>query len=257
MVQAANLNQPRAKESARDMNMDKIIVRPFEERDRESIRRIARETGLKGNPTHLFFEDEEIIPLLYVDYYLDYEPDVCFVAEAGGRVVGYQIGSLDARRRRWIMRTRIYPRVALRILGKLLTLQYRDRKTFRTLWWIATRSWREALPKPADHYPATAHFNVEEDYRSRHLGRRLSVAFHRYALSRGVKGMHAIIREPEGQEALSAFLCRERGYRIVAVRQNTVWEKSTGRKWYARLLVCDLKPLAGEAGEDEDEAGLR
>jgi ribosomal protein S18 acetylase RimI-like enzyme len=236
------------------MNMDKVIVRPFEERDRESVRRIARETGLKGKPTHLFFEDEEIIPLLYVDYYLDHEPDACFVAVAGGRVVGYQLGSLDARRRRRIMRTRIYPRVAFRILGKLLTLQYRDRETFRTLWWIATRSWREALPKPADRYSATAHFNVEEDYRGRHLGRRLGFVFRRYLLSRGVKGSHAILREPEGQEALSAFFCREKGYRIVAVRRNTAWEKPTGRKWYARLLVRDLKPLAGE---DEDEAVLR
>jgi ribosomal protein S18 acetylase RimI-like enzyme len=236
------------------MNMDKVIIRPFEERDRESVRRIARETGLKGKPTHFFFEDEEIIPLLYVDYYLDHEPDACFVADVGGRVVGYQLGSLDARNWRRIMWTRIYPRVALRILGRLLTLQYRDRETFRTLWWIGTRSWREALPQPADHYLTHCHVNVEEDYRSRNLGRRLNVQFRQYVLSRGVKGLHTIIREPEGEEALSAFLCRERGYRIVAVRRNTVWEKSTGRKWYARLLVCDAKPFAGE---DEDEAGLR
>jgi hypothetical protein len=50
------------------MNEAKIIVRPFEERERESVRRICRETGLKGNPAGLFFEDEEVIPLLYADY---------------------------------------------------------------------------------------------------------------------------------------------------------------------------------------------
>ncbi len=234
--------------------MDKVIVRPFEEGDRESIRRIARETGLKGNPTRLFFEDEEIIPLLYVDYYLDHEPAACFVATVGGRVVGYLIGCLDARRRRWIMRTSIYPRVARRILGKLLTLQYRKKETFRTFWWIAIRSWREALPRPADCYLAHVHSNVEEGYRGRHLERRLSRAFRRYILLRGVQGLHTIIREPEGEDALSAFLCRERGYRIIAVRRNTLWEKSTGCKWYARLLVCDVKPLAGE---EDDEAGIR
>jgi ribosomal protein S18 acetylase RimI-like enzyme len=237
-----------------NLNMDKVIVRPFEERDRESVRRICRETGLKGDPARLFFEDEEIIPLLYVDYYLDHEPHACFVADVSSRVVGYIIGSVDAHRRRRIMLIRIYPRVARRILGKLLTLQYRDRETFRTLWWIATRSWREALPRPADRYSAHAHFNVGKDYRGRHLGRRLAVAFRRYILSKGVKGLYAIIREQEGQELLSAFLCRERGYRIIAVRRNTLWEKSTGCKWYARLLVCDVKPLAGE---EDDEAGLR
>ncbi|PKN19321.1 MAG: hypothetical protein CVU71_07375 [Deltaproteobacteria bacterium HGW-Deltaproteobacteria-6] len=236
------------------MDMDKIIVRPFEEKDRESIRRIARETGLKGNPTRLFFEDEEIIPLLYVDYYLDYEPDACFVAEDGGRIVGYEVGSLNPRLRRRIMWTRIYPRVALRIAGKILTLQYREKETFRTLWWIVSGSWKEALPDPPERYCAHPHFNMAKDYRSRNVGRRLALTFRRYVISKGVKGLHTIIREPEGQEALSAFLCREMGYRIVAVRRNTLWEKSTGCKWYARLLLCDVKPLTGE---EEHETRLR
>jgi hypothetical protein len=236
------------------MNVDKVIVRPFEGKDRESVRRICRETGLKGDPARLFFEDEEVLPLLYADYYLDYEPDACFVAETCGRVVGYQIGCLDYRRRRRIMRTRIYPRVVLRILVKLLTLQYREKETYRTLWWILTRSWRETLPDPPDGYPAHAHFNMEKDYRGRHVGRRLNIAFRRYVLSMGVQGMHAIVREAEGKEVLSAFLCRERGYRIIAMRRCTVWEKAIGSKWYTRLLICDAKPLADE---EEDEAGLR
>ncbi len=235
------------------MNVGKIIVRPFEERDRESIRRICRETGLKGDPTRLFFEDEEVIPLLYADYYLDYEPDACFVAEAGGRVVGYQIGSLSFQRRRRIMWTRIYPRIVLRILAKLLTLQYREKETYQTLWWILTRSWREALPDPPDQYPAHAHFNMEIDYRGRHAGRRLNALFRRYVLSMGVQGIHTVIREAEGKETISTFLCRERGYRILAFRRSTVWEKTTGSKWFARLLVCDAKPLPEE---EEDEAGL-
>jgi GNAT superfamily N-acetyltransferase len=233
------------------MDMDKVIVRPFAERDRASIRRICRETGLKGDPARLFFEDEEVIPLICTDYFLDYEPDACFVAEVGGRVAGYIISSLDERRRRRIMRSRIYPKVALRILYKLLTGQYRHRETFRTLWWVATRSWREALPLPEDRYAASAHFNVEKDYRGRNLGRQLAAAFHHNALLKGVTGRHAIIREPEGQETLSAFLCRERGYRIIAVRRYTLWEKSTGCRWYARLLVGDMKPLDGK---EEHEA---
>ncbi len=37
----------------------------------------------KGGP-RIFFEDEEIIPMLYADYYMDYKPDSCFVAEVKG-----------------------------------------------------------------------------------------------------------------------------------------------------------------------------
>jgi hypothetical protein len=232
------------------MNMEKVVVRRFEERDRESVRRICAETGLKGDPANLFFEDEEIFPLLYADYYLDHEPAACFVAEVDGRVVGYQIGSLDYRRRRRLMLRSIYPRVILRILVRLITLQYRKKETWRTLRWILTRSWREALPDPPTGYTAHAHSNMEKDYRGRHLGRRLNIPFRRYVLSKGVQGLHTVIREEEGKEILSAFLCRERGYRIIAARRNTLWEKATGNKWYARLMICDAKPLADEDGNE-------
>jgi hypothetical protein len=228
--------------------MDKGAIRPFEEKDREAIRRICRDTGLRGKPTHLFFEDEEITPLLFVDYYLDYEPENCFVAEVGGRVVGYQVGSLDTRRQERIMRTRVYPRVILHLLRNLMGFRYRKKETYRTLWWIISCSWREAVIKPPlDRYPAHAHWNIEEGYRGEGLGRRLGNAFRRNALARGVRGMHAIVREPEGDESLSSFFCRERGYRIADIRRSTVWEKATGRIWYTRLIVCDLKPIPEEA----------
>lgn len=232
--------------------MDKGIIRPFEEKDREAVRRICRDTGLKGAPTRLFFEDEEITPLLFLDYHLNYEPEACFVAEVGGRVVGYQVGSLDTRRQQRITRTKIYPRVILRLLRNLLSFRYRKRETYRTIWWMVSRSWREEVKKPVDRYPAHAHWNIEEGCRGEKLGTRLGNAFRRNALARVIRGIHAIIREPEGDEALSSFLCRERGYRIADVRRSTVWEKTTGRTWYARLLVCDLKPIPEEA-EDAPE----
>jgi hypothetical protein len=226
--------------------MDKGTIRPFEEKDRNDVRRICRDTGLRGKPTRLFCEDEEIAPLLFVDYYLDYEPDACFVVEVGGRVVGYQVGSLDTRRQQRIMRTKVYPRVAVRLLRNLLCFRYRQKNTYRTLWWIVSRSWRERLKAPIDRYPAHCHWNMLEGYRSRHLGYRVSLAFRRHVLEHGIRGIHATVIEPEGDEAVSSFLCRERGYRIMAVKRNTLWEKVTGQVWYARLLVCDLSGIHDE-----------
>ncbi|MCK4827936.1 GNAT family acetyltransferase, partial [bacterium] len=77
------------------MKSRKGIVRLFEEKDRKLIRAICRQTGQKGNPARLFFEDEEIVPMIFADYYMDYEPESCLVAEVDGRVVGYMLACKD------------------------------------------------------------------------------------------------------------------------------------------------------------------
>lgn len=223
------------------MQYSKVIVRPFEEKDRESIRAICKKTGQKGHPTRLFFEDEEIIPILFADYYMDYEPESCFVAEVDGRVVGYNVGCKNTARKIQVLQTKIYPRLCLRILWKILTLQYRKKQTYQTLWWIISRSWRESFHLPLDEYPAHLHLNVDVAYRSGGLGDRLSYTFRQHILERGVRGIHVIVREEEGKDDLSSYLCRERGYKILSIKRNTVWENVTGKRWYAKLLVCDFR----------------
>lgn len=223
------------------MESSKVIVRSFEEKDRESIRAICKQTGQKGHPTRLFFEDEEIVPILFADYYMDYEPESCFVAEVDGRVVGYEVGCKNTRRKIRLLQTKIYPRLCLRILCKILTLQYRKRQTYQTLWWIISRSWSESFRLPLDEYPGHAHFNVDVSYRSGGLGQRLNHTFRKHLLEKGVRGIHVIIREEEGKDDLSSYLCRELGYKILSIKRNTVWENITGKRWYAKLLICDLR----------------
>jgi GNAT superfamily N-acetyltransferase len=218
------------------------VIRPYDKRDREAVRALCRRTGQKGNPTETFFEDEEIAPLLLADYYLDYEPELCLVAEVEGRVVGYCLGCRDTRRQLCICAIRIYPRVVFRVFWKLVTFQYRRRVTYQTLWWIIGRSWREAHVPPLDRYAAHAHFNVERSHRSSRLGRRLSLAWRGCAWEYGVRSMHIIVREAKGDDSLSAFFCSERGYRIIAVKPFTLWQKITGKEWQTKLLVCDLLP---------------
>ncbi len=225
----------------------KGIVRPFEEKDRESIRAICRKTGQKGNSTWIFFEDEEIIPIIYADYYMDYEPEFCFVAEMDGRVVGYLVSSLKPRRRLRVLLTRIYPRVCLRILWKIITLQYRQNQTYQTLWWIISRSWRESLSIPIDKYPGHTHYNIEAAYRGQGLGEKLAFVSRRNIKKSGIRGFHLVIREEEGDDSLSTLVCRKLGYEILAVKRQTVWDKMTGKKWYAKLLVRDF--ISNPAGD--------
>jgi GNAT superfamily N-acetyltransferase len=225
-----------------------VTVRKYEPRDREAVREICRLTGLKGDPTWRFFEDAEILTAIYADYYLDHEAELCLVAEKDGQVVGYLLFCRDTKRKNRIMMTRVFPRLVLRAAWKLLTLQYRQRHTYDTLWWILTRSWKERFRKPLDEFPMHAHLNVHPDHRSGGIGRVLNEVSRKNRTEQNLPGDHFIIREPEGEERLSEYFLRERSYRLLETRRFTLWDRVTGKKWYARLLVRDPE-ARGRLGE--------
>jgi hypothetical protein len=214
-------------------------MRRFEERDRQPIREICRQTAREG-PNPLYRQDSELAPLLHVDYYMDYEPESCFVAEVNGRVVGYLCGCKNTKRYNEIIRTRILPRVIRRVAWKILTLQYRKKETYFTLWCMLTNRQGEGLQPDLDKYPAHAHSNVEAKYRGQKLGIRFGAVLRQHLKESGVEGLHATIIEEAGQEDWSAHLCRKRGYQLVASRKHALFEKLTGKEWYIKLLVCDL-----------------
>ena len=220
-------------------NSHTVQVRPYEPRDREAVREICRRTGLKGDPTFRFFEDTGVLVAIYADYYLDHEPDNCFVAEIDGKIVGYQLACRDTARRQRVMRTRIYPRLAARVAFRALTGWYRKKETYRTIWWLLSRSWKEGFEIPVVRYPGHGHSNVDEAHRSCGVGLALSNEVARRMAQKGAQGTHMIIREPEGEEQLSRFYLEKRNYRLAAVKRFTLWDEPTGKKWYARLLVRD------------------
>ncbi|HQP91597.1 MAG TPA: GNAT family acetyltransferase, partial [Candidatus Omnitrophota bacterium] len=74
--------------------MNDITVRKFSPGDRQAVRDIAWDTAFMGETASVFFDDKEILCDFLTEYFTDFEPDPFFVAESGGRVVGYLAGSL-------------------------------------------------------------------------------------------------------------------------------------------------------------------
>lgn len=73
-----------------------MIIRKFQEKDREYLRNISADTAMGSfakNP-----KKREAIKLAYMDYYLDHEPQNVIVAENNGKAVGYIVCSLDAQK---------------------------------------------------------------------------------------------------------------------------------------------------------------
>jgi GNAT superfamily N-acetyltransferase len=218
---------------------DEVVIRTVREADRGALREICRQTGLSGDPVWLYFEDADVLTAIFVDYYVDHEPDTFFVAEVDGRVVGYQLVCPDTRRKRRIMMKSVYPRLVFRVAWKVITGQYRDPATYHSLRWFITRSFRERFSIPLDDYPVHGHFNVKAEFRNRGIGRLLGNAAVAHCVEHDFGGNHIIIREPEGEERLSRFYAEKRHYQVLEKRRFTLWDRPTGKRWYARLMVRD------------------
>lgn len=220
---------------------ERPIVRRFEERDRQAIRTICSAAALE-KPNPQFHEDRELAPLYFTDYYLDYEPESCFVGVAAGRVVGYLVGCKDTRAFRRIFRKRFLPRIVAHLGWKLLTLQYRRKATYRTLWWTLMEGLHRTgeLAIPLDEYPAHTHLNIVPEYRGCGLSNQLSNTFRQHLKEQGISGLHAILVEKAGDNSLFKRFSGRRRYQLLAVQRYRLLEKITGEEWQLKLIGTHL-----------------
>lgn len=174
--------------------MPEIIIRPYQRWDRESVRRISGDTANLGKPLETFFRDREIMVDALMDYYLDYEPSSCWVAESDGKVVGYLCGCLHHTR--YLLITIFY--VLPKTLGRaLLRGVFCQPETWRLLkaGWMTLLKGGYSKHIPLEQYPVHLHINIQTEFRNRRIGPRLMEKFLGQVKSAGLKGVHAVTRE--------------------------------------------------------------
>lgn len=148
-----------------------VVIRPYEVRDRQTIRHINYETSFLHKP-HLFFDDQEVIADALTKYYTDYEPGSCFVAEANGEVVGYVIGTLNIKRMVREYAFKIFFPVLLKALMRGVFFKAKSYRFF----WNCLKSYIKGefrVPDYAGLYPSTFHINVRDGFRGQRVGTRL------------------------------------------------------------------------------------
>ena len=169
------------------------IVRPYEPRDRESVRRLCCDTADRGQPVESFYDDREVFADLLTRYYTDYEPGASWVAESSGRVVGYLTGCLNSRRYQRIVFYRIAPAAIIRAIGRGALSSGQSwrwiKAALRTLQSGDLR-WRSQ----GSDYPAHLHINIEEGFRGQQIGQRLVERFLDQARAARSRGIYAAIR---------------------------------------------------------------
>ncbi len=209
-----------------------IEIRPYHPPDRQAVVTICHRTGYFGEDAAPYFKDAELFGLLFTAYYLDYEPEHCFVADDNGVAVGYIIGSADTEAQRGAFDRLIVPRIVKRSFTRTLFCHPGD------VWFLL------GLADHADYerglytedlitrYPAHLHMNVLPGCQRRGLGGRLMARFIETMRAAGAPGVH-LVTSTENKKALPFY--RKEGFVVFKEMANKLWEKKSPPT--ARTLV--------------------
>jgi GNAT superfamily N-acetyltransferase len=184
-----------------------IFIRPYEEKDREAVRRICCDTGLWGNPIESLFTDREIFADLFAKPYLDHEPEWALIAEDRGRVVGYLLGSICPNFDLVLMHSGF--QTAMKMLGRFATGRYaKHPRSRRFIRWLLTSGFWEQPRHPAS--AAHLHWEIEKNHRGKGIARLFWMAYEKKLRAAGVKQCYGAFfshpgRQPEHVYARFGF----------------------------------------------------
>jgi ribosomal protein S18 acetylase RimI-like enzyme len=188
-------------------------IRSYRSADLEMVREISCDTADIGEPVDRFLLDREAVADVLVRYYTDYEPNLLWVAEYDGRVVGYLTGCLDTRRYRHAM-MKITTRAAAGAVSRGALWRARTWRLLAAMVETALLGGASSGPD-MDHYPAHFHINLRRGARGMGLGRRLVESFRHQVDPDRVAGIHVVTRGDNAAgrrffEAMGFHLLHER-----------------------------------------------
>jgi hypothetical protein len=94
-----------------------IEIRPYQERDRPEVAAICLEAGGRGGSYRDWLDvGQELFLDLWLNYFLDHEKDLAFVAARGDEIVGYLVGCRSVREKDRVFLRRYVPTIAVNVL---------------------------------------------------------------------------------------------------------------------------------------------
>lgn len=154
--------------------MDNLIIRKYNEADRERIRNICKDTANKKY--NKVESDRENICYMFIDYYLDFEPENVFVADDNGKACGYIVCSTNAEKYNKKMKE-IY-------LKKIFNNSF--------IMGIFTKICLKTSNKLNLLYNGGFHINVDEQHQGLSLGPKLLTTLGAYLKSHGYQYMYLV-----------------------------------------------------------------
>lgn len=226
---------------------DGVIVRPYRQSDRNELRRICADTGWLGKPIDPVFQDRELFADFLTSYYLNHEPDSCWVAEKDGRIIAYTMGSVRPDQYRRLSKKGLW-RLGLKGFWRLITFRY-NQATRRFVWWILFKSSKEdplSLPDAAH-----MHWNMEPDARGTEIGKCFLETFIQHALAHGIRKMYGHMTIPPGKRSTRIF--ERMGWKEIDRKEQTKYRGFTDGAVYTITLYRELDEPTGRINTRQAE----
>lgn len=224
-----------------------IVVRPYHERDAESVQAICLETAAE-RPFLPVIDDTRLAPFFYAEPYLALEPDSALVAEVEGTVSAYLVATRDTvafESRLKAHFARHWPALARLHLSGTLRGRHRHWQNQR----FFLEQYRDILMRRGSaegesvvdfrRYPAHCHLQVATRAREQRLGLMLMLRFHQDLKKAGVAGQHCVVMEPADRHGYSRMM-QALGFQML---RDTTFTRAQNkalvdpRVWHERILA--------------------
>lgn len=166
-----------------------IIIRNFKPEEKKAIREISVQSSIFGEYTDQKLLNEEIIADLLTSYFIEYEPQFCFVAEKDSEVVGYLLGSSDVQKMHKVVRSKIMPELVKKAFQSGLIFRAPNLGLMKNVLNSYCKG-EFKVPDFSQEYPATLHVNISPRYRGKMIGSLLVYHFLQILKEKQVKGIH-------------------------------------------------------------------
>ena len=166
-----------------------IIIRNFKPEEKKAIREISVQSSIFGEYIEQKLLNEEIIADLLTSYFIEYEPQFCFVAEKNSEVVGYLLGSSDVQKMHKVVRSKIMPGLVKKAFQSGLIFRAPNLGLMKNVLNSYCKG-EFKVPDFLQEYPATLHVNISPRYRGKMIGSLLVYHFLQILKDKQVKGIH-------------------------------------------------------------------
>jgi ribosomal protein S18 acetylase RimI-like enzyme len=170
-----------------------ITVRNYQPADRQEVLNVLIKTGYMGEDASSRFDDIYLFGLLFCLYYVDYEPDNCFVAvdSTTNQVVGYILSTLDSIEQKKIFTRKIVPKIFFRLFFYTI---WRYRKSYQVLMYMRKMDRSEPeipnLEQMLTEFPAHLHIDILPDYHRQGIGTKLIAKLESHLRNHKCPGVH-------------------------------------------------------------------
>lgn len=158
-------------------------LRPFRPGDETAIAEVCVRTADDGADATGLLDDDALWPAVFALPYVARHPDLAFVAEVDGRVVGYVVGTDDTAAFEEWFRREWWPAAGAR---------WARPGAGRQAEVLAYADARGAAGEHAGEHPAHLHIDLLPEAQGRGLGRLLIETFAEALRARGVPGVHLV-----------------------------------------------------------------